>query len=74
MTYLTAETTWRMIDIAAYTFALGFIAATGELPDEDTITGNARKIMDTYCASEDLIPCYEEYDEEEEEEWDEDEW
>jgi hypothetical protein len=72
-TYLTAETTWRMMDIAAYTFVLGYAAATGELPDDDVITESARAIMDNYCSSEDLVPCYEEYDDEEEER-DEDEW
>lgn len=74
--YLDAETTWRMMDIAALVISSTWVASTGELPTDEETSTIARSVMDIYCAVEDLVPCYEGIidDDDDEEEYDEDEW
>ncbi len=78
--YLDAETTWRMMDIAAYTFVIGCVTVTGEMPTDEEISTNARAIMSLYCSSEGLVPCYEgildpiDDEDEDDDYYEEDEW
>ena len=73
--YLDAETTWRMMDIAALVISSALVGSTGEIPTDEDVSTMARSVMDIYCMLEDLVPCYEGIiDDDDDEEYDEDEW